>query len=122
MVGGFDEDAVFFEESTLPQKIEGLGFNVKQRINAEVSHYETDFSLWKWLQKKFCYGKSALKYKEKFGGYASKQMSLFYRFSIFLKNKRFYSKPLLALGVIILKLLEYFSAGLGYLSSLGETR
>jgi glycosyltransferase involved in cell wall biosynthesis len=88
MVGGFDEDVVFFEESTLPQKIEGLGFNVKRRINAEVSHYEMDFSLRKWLLKKFCYGKSALKYKEKFGGYASKQMSLFYRFSIFLKKQK----------------------------------
>ena len=116
-VNGFDEDIISFEESTLPQKIETLGYNVKPRINAEILHYEGNFSLWKWLKKKFYYGKRASKYKEKFGKYATKQMSVFYRFSIFLKNKRFYSKPLLALGVIVLKLLEYFSAGSGFLVS-----
>ena len=114
-VNGFDEDIIAFEESTLPQKIERLGYNVKQRINAEILHHEENFSLGKWLNKKFYYGKNASKYKEKFGGYANKQMGIFYRSSIFLKNKRFYSKPLLAVGVIVLKILEYFSAGLGFL-------
>ena len=56
-------------------------------------------------------------YLEKFDKYASKQISIFYRFSIFLKNKRFYSKPSLAVGVVILKFLEYFSVGLGFLAS-----
>ncbi len=116
-VNGFDEDIIFFEETILPQKIESLGYNVKQRIKAEILHHEENFSLWKWLKKKFYYGKNASKYKEKFGEYADKQMDIFYRFSIFLKNKRFYSKPSLTLGVIILKILEYFSAGLGYLAS-----
>jgi len=116
-VGGFDEDIIAFEESTLPQKIEKLGYNVKTRINAEILHHEENFSLWKWLKKKFYYGKNASKYKQKFGKYASKQVSIFYRFSIFLKNKRFYSKLVLAVGVIVLKILEYLSAGLGYLVS-----
>jgi glycosyltransferase involved in cell wall biosynthesis len=116
-VNGFDEEVILFEESTLSQKIETLGYNVKSRIKAEILHREDDFSLWKGLKKKFYYGKTAFKYKEKFGERAHRQMSIFYRFSIFLKNKRFYFKPLLALGVIVLKLLEYFSAGLGYLAS-----
>ncbi len=116
-VNGFDEDIIAFEESTLPQKIEKLGYNVKQRINAEILHHEENFSLWKWLNKKFYYGRSASKYKEKFGEYANKQVSIFKRFSIFFKNKRFYSNLLLATGVIVLKLLEYFSAGLGYLAN-----
>jgi len=114
---GFDEDVILFEESTLSQKIETIGYNVKSRINAEILHHEDDFSLRKWLKKKFYYGKTASKYKEKFGEHAHKQTSIFYRFSIFLKNKRFYFKPLLALGVILLKILEYFSAGLGNLAS-----
>jgi len=46
---------------------------------------------------------------------AYKQFSPFYRLSIFLKNKRFFSKPLLAIGVLVLKILEYFFAALGYL-------
>jgi glycosyltransferase involved in cell wall biosynthesis len=116
-VGGFDEDIIFFEESTLPQKIEKLNYSVRARVKAEILHHEEDFSIWVWLKKKFYYGKSALSYKEKYGDHAHKQVSITYRFSVFLRNKRFYSRPALALGVIILKLLEYFSAGLGFLAS-----
>lgn len=114
-VGGFDEDIIAFEESTLPQKIERLGYNVKVRANTEILHHEEDFSLWRWIKKKFYYGKTALRYKKRFKEYAGEQMNIFYRFSIFLKSKRFYFKPLLALGVIILKVLEFSSAGLGLL-------
>jgi glycosyltransferase involved in cell wall biosynthesis len=116
-VNGFDEEVILFEESTLSQRIETMGYKVESRINAQILHREDDFSLWKCLKKKFYYGKTAFKYREKFGERAHKQMSIFYRFSIFLKNKRFYFKPLLALGVIVLKILEYFSAGLGYLAN-----
>jgi len=120
-VNGFEEDIVFFEESTLPQKIENLGFNVRKRINAEILHHEENFSIRKWLKKKFYYGKSVSKYREKFDKYASKQISILHRLSIFLKNKRFYSKPPLALGVLILKFLEYFSVSLGFLANtIGE--
>ncbi|MEM2930414.1 MAG: glycosyltransferase family A protein [Thermoproteota archaeon] len=115
-VNGFDKEVIAFEESTLPQKIEKMGYNVKSRINAVILHHEENFSLSKWLKKKFYYGKSTSKYKEKFGEYADKQMSIFYRSLIFLKNRRFYSEPYLALGVITLKLLECFSAKLGYLT------
>lgn len=114
-VGGFDEDVIFFEDSTLPQKIEKMGYNVKARINAEISHHEANFSLRKWIMKKFYYGKSASKYKEKYGVYASKQISVFYRFSLFLKAKRFYQRPQLASGVLILKFLEWFCSRLGYI-------
>lgn len=112
-VKGFDEEVIFFEESTLPQKIEKLGYNVKARIKAEILHHEENFSLLKWLKKKYYYGKTAWKYVKKYKNYGVKQISLFYRFGLFFRNKRFYSKPLLALGVIFLKTLEYISAGIG---------
>jgi glycosyltransferase involved in cell wall biosynthesis len=115
--GGFDEDIIFFEESTLPQKIEKLGYNVKARINAEILHCEEDFSVWKWLKKKYYYGKTASIYRNKYKGSSKKQTSLFYRFSLFFGNKKLYSKPLLAFCIVTLKLLEYFSAGLGFLAS-----
>jgi glycosyltransferase involved in cell wall biosynthesis len=118
-VGGYEEDVVFYEESTLPQKIEKLGFNVGVRIKSEILHHE-NISVQRWLKKKYYYGKTAYEYKEKFNQYASRQISIFYRFSIFLRNKRFYSKPSLALGVLILKLLEYFAAGLGYMAGKKE--
>jgi len=52
---------------------------------------------------------------KKYGAYGKKQMSLLYRFSLFLKERRFYSKPILVIGVLTLKLLESLSAGLGFL-------
>jgi len=114
-IGGFDEDVIFFEESILPQKIEKLGYNVKARIRSEILHHEDDFSLLKWLKKKYYYGKTAWKYVEKYKDYGSKQISPLRRFGLFLKDERFYSKPLLAVGVLILKSLEYVSAGFGFL-------
>jgi glycosyltransferase involved in cell wall biosynthesis len=113
--GGFDEGLVFFEESTLPQKVEGLGYDVKARINAEILHHEDDFSLLRWLKKKYGYGKSGWNYRQKYGAYGKKQMNLLYRFGLFLKERRFYSKPILATGVLTLKLLESLSAGSGFL-------
>jgi len=116
-VGGFDEDVVFFEESTLPQKIEKLGYDVKTRISSYILHHEENFSLLKWLKKKYYYGKTARAYKAKYKHYGSKQISLLYRFELFFKRKKFWNKPYLAVGVIILKGLEYLAAGIGYLKS-----
>lgn len=113
-VGGFDKDITFFEESTLPQKIDNRGYNVKARIESEILHQE-DVSVSGILRKKYQYGKTSWKYQEGYKEYWAKQMSLSYRLGLFLKNRRFYSKPLLALGVLILKCLEYISVGLGYL-------
>jgi len=114
-VGGFDEDIIFFEESILPQKIEELGFNVKARIKSKILHHEEKFSLLKWLKKKYYYGKTAWRYVERYKKYGSKQISPFMRISLFFKNRYFYSKPLLAFGVFVLKFLESISAGLGYI-------
>lgn len=115
-VNGFDEDIVFLEESTLPQKIERLGYNVKKRIDAKILHFEIDFSLWRWLKKKYYYGKTAFEYKRRYKEPASKQVNLSYRFGLFLKDGRFYSQPLLSIGVLVLKCLEFSSVGLGYLA------
>ena len=115
-VGGFDEDVVFFEESTLPQKIAALGFNVKARVKAEILHHEEDFSLQNWLRKKFYYGKTARRYKKRYRKYASKQMSISNRILVFLKRRYFYLNPLFALGVIMLKIIETLASGLGAIS------
>ena len=112
--GGFDEDVVFFEESTLPQKIEKLGYNVRARIASEILHLEENFSLLKWLKKKYYYGKTAWKYVRRYEQYGNVQISPLRRFGLFLRHKKFYSKPLLALGVLTLKGLEYVLAGIGY--------
>jgi uncharacterized membrane protein YbaN (DUF454 family) len=99
----------------LPQKIEKLGYNVKARVNAWILHREDDFKLNIWLRKKFYYGKSIAKYKKKFREYASKQLSISYRILVYIKNKEFYSKPILAVGVILLKVLEFIAIEIGSL-------
>lgn len=119
-VGGYEEDIVFYEESTLPQKIADLGLNINLRIDSYILHNERNFNLGKWLKKKYFYAKTLRSYAQKYKGYASRQYSLRYRYLIFLKNKNFYSKPLLAAGVLILKTLEFLFAGFGYLMARGS--
>jgi len=114
-VNGYDEDVTFYEDSTLPQKIEKLGFNVKARVISNIIHHENEFSIFKWLKKKYNYEKTGWIYRNKYREYSKKQMNLLYRFGLFLKERRFYSKPILATGVLTLKLLESLSAGLGYI-------
>ena len=113
--GEFDEDIVFYEEATLPHKIEKLGYNVRARINSHILHHEENFSLTRWLRKKYYYGRTVKAYKARYPEQGSRQTSLPYRLSLFLKNRRFWSKPSLALGVLLLKTLEYLTAGLGYI-------
>ncbi|MBL7206652.1 MAG: glycosyltransferase family 2 protein [Candidatus Aenigmarchaeota archaeon] len=113
--GGFDENLVCYEESTLPQKIEKLGFSINARTEAEILHNENDFSIMKWLNRKFYYGKSVWEYGSNYKEYGSKQIGFLYRSRLFFNNKRFYSNPVLMAGVIVLKTLEYISAFFGHL-------
>jgi glycosyltransferase involved in cell wall biosynthesis len=122
-VWGFEEDLIFFEESLLPQKIE-LQFQktCKKWIRSYIEHDEGDITLRKWLQKKFYYGESLLLYRKKsqeigVGAIWATQMSLPDRFMIFLWERRFYTRPLLALGVLWLKTMEFGAWGLGFLFS-----
>jgi glycosyltransferase involved in cell wall biosynthesis len=106
-VGGFDEQRIFFEERVVPEKIEKLGFDVNRRIASQIIHNEEGFSLLGWLGKKYFYGKTARK---------SRQLGVTYRLGLFLKNRRFYSHPGLALCVLLLKFLEFVSTILGMIS------
>lgn len=118
-VEGYDRAVTFFEESTLPQKIEKFGYDVKARISSHLLHHEDDFSFIRWLKKKYWYGECAGKYLlDK--NYGKKRMSVFRRLGIFLENKRFYSKPILAVGVLTLKFLEYISVRLGFFFNVGK--
>ncbi|MBU0527952.1 glycosyltransferase [Candidatus Micrarchaeota archaeon] len=105
--GGFDEEVIFFEEAALPDKIEKLGFDVRTRIKSRILHHEEGFKLGKWLKKKYYYGKTATR---------SKHTSVFYRLKLFFANKRFYSKPILMIGILILKTLETIATVLGKIS------
>jgi glycosyltransferase involved in cell wall biosynthesis len=117
-VGGFEEGLIFFEESTLPYKILRETHRVFPRIKSVILHHEEDFSLATWLRKKFHYGKTVHLYASKYGDYSIMQMSIWSRYALFLKNWRsFLSKPKLALGVTLLKSLEYFATTSGLVYS-----
>lgn len=115
----FEEDLIFFEESLLPQKIESkLNKSCKFRINSYIYHNEWDINIIKWLKKKFYYGKSLDEYKQKIKEIWieqtwNDQMWILNRYLIFIKNKRFFTKPILAFWVIWLKTLEFWSGALG---------
>jgi glycosyltransferase involved in cell wall biosynthesis len=117
-VGGFEEGLVFFEESTLPYKIQRKKYRVFQRVEAVILHHEEGFSIATWLRKKFYYGKTVRLYSHKYGSYSMVQTSVWLRYALFLKNwRRFLSRPKLALGVTLLKSLEYFATTSGLVYS-----
>ena len=117
-VGGFEEDLVFFEESTLPFKLQKEGFWVHSRIGSEIFHHEENFSLKSWLQKKAHYGETVRKYKYQYSRYFRKQMGFGFRLYLFARDwRRFWGRPKLAMGVVALKSLEYLSVAFGYVSS-----
>ena len=109
-VGGYEENSIFFEESTLPYKIQKKGYNVFARVNSVILHREENFSLITWLRKKSYYGKTIHVYEHKYRDYSRMQTSAGFRFYLFVKSyRRFLSRPELALGVIVLKSLEYLA-------------
>lgn len=119
----FEEDLIFFEESLLPQKIElQLWKSTKYYISSQIYHNEWDIKIWKWLYKKYYYWKSLFDYQKKVDKLgikktSSEQIWIFWRYMIFLKNKNFYKKPLLAMWVLILKTCEFVAGGFWVLLS-----
>ena len=116
-VGGFDEDLIFYEEATLPYKIEKQGYNVKARVNSCILHHEENLTLRKLLRKRYHYAKSAYIYLKRYESYkyVQKQISPIHRLKIFMLNGKFWANPILALGVLIMKFLEYIVSTLGYI-------
>jgi glycosyltransferase involved in cell wall biosynthesis len=110
---GFDEDVISYEESTLPRKIERLGYNIQARTNDLILHDESGFNLRRWLRKKQYYGNTASIYLQRYPELARYQLGTSYRIRLFISNghwKRLVSKPSLAIGMFTLKTLEYVSS------------
>jgi glycosyltransferase involved in cell wall biosynthesis len=113
LTGGFDEGVIAYEESTLPQRIENIGLNVDARISSFILHIEEGFRLRKWLHKKRYYSMSSKLYSMKYEYYAKSQLSAFYRFHIFLGEKKWKTllrHPVLSSGMFILKTLEFIAS------------
>jgi glycosyltransferase involved in cell wall biosynthesis len=109
-VGGFDEEVVMYEESTLPQRIERIGLNTAVRISAFIIHDEGNFKLKNWLRKKRYYSQTGKIYTQKYQSYSQQQLGLSYRAGIYVRNKNWITlmkHPILSIGLVILKSLEF---------------
>ena len=115
-VDGFDEQTEFYEESTLPQKIEVLRLNVRQCVKSFVLHHEENLKLANWLRKKYHYGRTASLFVQH-SARKSHKTSVSYRAQLFLKSRRFFAHPILAIGVFALKSLEYICVTTGFMSA-----
>jgi len=116
-VGGFDESLVFYEEATLPYRIEKLGFNVRARIRSFIIHHEEDFSLSRWLLKKYYYGKTLNLYLSKYRSYAIQQANPLYRLRILVSRREFWRHPYLSAPLLFLKLMEFAFTEIGVLTA-----
>lgn len=118
-VGGYDDGLTFFEDSALHRRVESAGYLIG-RVESEIFHHEDSFSIFDWLCKKYSYGLSARRYIDSYGDgvYVKSQVSPFNRLAMFLSCPgKFFGSPVMALGVLVLKFLEYMSVFLGILSS-----
>lgn len=109
-VGGFDEKMYSCEDWDLDKRMKKIGkFGLSK---SPLYHNETDFSLRKYLAKKKYYSKNVDIYLKKWGKSdpdIRKQFGLYYRyFGVFTEDgkwKNIIAHPILALGVLYLRIL-----------------
>lgn len=120
--GGYDEKNTGTEDYDLPQRIlADTKFKAKQsRISAFILHDEGQLSLQKTLYKKFYYGKKIDTYKNTKSNspHFKNQSSVLKRFALFFSNpKKLFAKPIVGVGMLTMKNLEFIFGGLGYITS-----
>ena len=109
-VGGFDEAIIGHEDSTLPNKLQDNGFNVKTRVSSYILHCEEGINLIRRLHKVRTYSATRRLYYKKYRKYAKKQDGILNRLSIFLINgnwKVLLRHPVLSLAMLTMKTLEF---------------
>lgn len=109
-VGGFDEEVVMYEESTLPQRIEKIGLKTTVRVSSFIIHDEGNFKVKTWLRKKRYYSQTASIYAQKYKRYSQQQLGVGHRTGIYIRNKNWITlmkHPILSTGLLILKSLEF---------------
>lgn len=117
-VGGFDTHLISGEDWDLSQRVFdrfGIG-----RVNKYILHIEGNIALAKILSKKYYYAKEIGKYfnKKNNSKQISQQVSILQRYSLFFSSpKKLLKDPLVGLGLIILKGLEFTFGGVGYIVS-----
>lgn|SRR3989338_145254 len=113
-LGGYDTSLVLHaDDYDMQKRLNDLGYKTG-RIDSYETHTDEINSLKEIFMKSFYYGLNSLGYIKKYPRYAGKQ--LFPLRSAFFRNYGIIaSHPLLLIGLIIFKFVQYFSALLGLL-------
>jgi glycosyltransferase involved in cell wall biosynthesis len=118
-MGGFNERLVAAEDYDFHNRLLGSGYKIG-KIKAREIHVGEPKSLWEIAKKHYYYGKTVKRFLDVNPERGIKQIG-FIR-PAFIRNwKNFATHPLLAIGFFIYQIVRYSAAGLGFLSSLGET-
>lgn len=115
VVRGYDVTLEAGEDWDIHQRIKKEGFSIG-RTESLIMHNEGNLSLSKTMKKKYQYGKTLDNYKKKHSEDFSKQ-SKFLR-PAFVRNwKLFIKNPVVSFGMLFMKLCEFASFGIGYISN-----
>jgi glycosyltransferase involved in cell wall biosynthesis len=117
-IGGYDEKMISGEDWDLAQRAEAMGRIA--RVQSFIHHNEGAPSLWQVVSKKYYYARH-------FSGYmkdksntkkASKQTGILSRYGLFFsKPGVLFADPVLGLGMLLMKTLEFGFGAIGYIFS-----
>lgn len=110
-VGIYDQELVAAEDYDYHTRVKEVGFKFTLIKNAYIYHYEVS-SVFRMVKKAYNYGKTMMKYVRKRPVDATKQF--FIVRPAYVKNyKMFLKEPILGLGLILIKIIQYSAAILG---------
>ena len=115
---GYDENNTGTEDYDLPQRmIQTYGADVVGSIEAPIVHHEGDIKLLYSCKKKFYYARRLDVYKEKGANHKNftYQSNPLQRYKLFFsKPKELFRNPLVGIGMLFMKTMEFASGALGY--------
>ena len=118
--GGYDPRLTGAEDYDLPKRISSkykLGW-----AKEYILHHESGLTLKKQISKKFYYAQKSALYAELHPDLISKQGILIFRQAYFRHWAEFLKHPLLGISMLIMRLLETFAAGFGFLVAVGPAK
>lgn len=117
-IGGFDKTLYLHgDDLEVQARLDKMGYKTG-RVKAVETHIDEIGSLKEVFLKSFYYGYNSKKYIQKHTAHSLRQLNPFR--SVFLKRWRLLAKnPLFILGLIVFKVVQYFSATTGLILALG---
>jgi len=113
-IGGYDSSlTIHSDDYDMQKRLNNAGYKTG-RISARETHIDEIDSLKEVFLKSFYYGLNSVDYLKKYPTYATTQL-MPVRSSYFRNYKLFLKHPLLSIGFIIFKLVQYSSASIGLL-------